>query len=164
MLTRIETITTFAASVLVLLLAFLTLGDVIGRNLLGSPLPGATELTELSLVGITFLLYPQLAYRQRHVVIDLFDNVTPPLMKRVQQFIAAALGAGTFAVLAWRLAVQGSRVASYGDVTPFLQLPLSPAYYFMAALSAVTAIAFLLTIFRVPGDDNHGAARHSGLE
>lgn len=164
MLNQIEKFTNPVASVLLLLLAFLTLGDVIGRNLLGSPLPGATELTELGLIGVTFLLYPQLAYRQQHIVIDLFDNVTPRAMKRVQSVLAAVLGAGVFAILAWRLGVQGLRVAGYGDITPYLQLPLAPAYYFMSALSALTAAGFLLSMFTLPEDRHAGTAVRPGAE
>ena len=164
MLRPIEQLTNVIASVLLLLLAFLTLGDVIGRNLLGSPLPGATELTELGLVGITFLVYPQLAHRNRHIVIDLFDHVTPMMIKRLQQALAGLLGAGVFVVLAWRLWVQGTRVAGYGDVTAYLQIPLAPAFYFMAALSAFTAVGFLLSMFSVPsGDHGHTSAR-PGIE
>ena len=42
--------------ILLLATALLTLADVVGRNLLNAPVPGATELTELALVAITFLL------------------------------------------------------------------------------------------------------------
>ncbi|MDN5925640.1 MAG: TRAP transporter small permease [Hyphomicrobiales bacterium] len=165
MLDRIESAISAIAGIILLGLALLTLGDVLGRNFLNHPLPGATELTELGLVGITFLLYPQVALRRHHIVIDLLDDFTAGWFKVLQNVLAGLLGGLFFAALAWRMTVQGQRIASYGDVTPYLQLPLSPAYYFMAFLSALTALAFFLTIFIAPREEaGEGHAPTMGLE
>ncbi|TWG92799.1 TRAP-type C4-dicarboxylate transport system permease small subunit [Mesorhizobium sp. J18] len=165
MLDRIEGAISVIAGVLLMCLALLTLGDVIGRNIFHQPLAGTTELTELGLVGITFLLYPQIALRRHHIVIDLFDGVAPQWLKAVQNVLAGVLGALFFAALSWRMVVQGGRVSSYGDITTYLHIPLGPAYYFMAVLSALTAIAFILTIFIAPRDaKREGHAPSLGIE
>jgi TRAP-type C4-dicarboxylate transport system permease small subunit len=132
------------AGIILLLMAGMTLGDVLGRNLFNSPIPGATELTEIALVAVTFLLYPQIAYRQTHISIDLLDNLMGVAAQRVQQFVGNALGATVFAAMARRLWISAGRTMSYGDVTPFLRLELGPVIYFMAVMSGITAIAFAL--------------------
>ncbi len=138
----IENAITILASLLLLLATLLTLLDVLGRNLLTRPVPGATELTELALVGITFLLYPRLAYRQQHIVIDLFDSFTGPLVRRFQQLLGGVLGAILFGAISWRLWVLAERSMGYGDVTAYLKLPLYPAFYFMSVLAGLTALGF----------------------
>jgi len=132
-----------AAAVLVGM-ALLTLADVLGRNFMRAPMPGATELTEIGLVVVTFLLYPMIAFRQRHITVDLFDHMMGKLVRRILDTSANLLGAAVFAGICWQLWKQAARVTQYGDVTAYLRIPLGPVVYFMAVLSALTAIGFLL--------------------
>jgi TRAP-type transport system small permease protein len=146
MLGKLDRAATGIASVLLFLTVLLTLFDVIGRNLLSHPLPGATELTELALVGITFLVYPRVALAQQHIVIDLFDGFTGITVKRLQQMLAGLLGAGLFGVIGWRLLTLAQRAHDYGDVTGYLKIPVHYALYFMAGFAGLTAICFAATI------------------
>ncbi|WP_138422362.1 TRAP transporter small permease [Maritimibacter alexandrii] len=132
--------------VLLLATALLTLADVVGRNLLNAPVPGATELTELALVAITFLLYPRVAWRDTHISVDLLDGIMGPHAKWLQRLLAALIGVAVFGVLAWRLWLLGDRISGYGDVTPYLRLPLGPVYYGMCILSGVTAIMYSMRV------------------
>lgn len=148
MLLRIyENISYAAAGLFLLILTFLTLIDVVGRNVFNSPLAGATELTEYALVGLTFLVYPVITLRRQHIVVDLFDSFVGRVAHVIQQLLAGGLGALVFGVLSWRLWKQAERVIEYGDVTPYLRLPVAPAYYFMAVLSGLTVIAFVVVAF-----------------
>lgn len=148
MIRAAEILIAWLAGLLLLLLLLITFADVIARNALNRPIAGATELSEIALVGVTFMLYPLAAWQKRHIVVDLLDNMMPPLVRRLQAAAAGLLGALLFAVLAWRLDLRGDRLATFGDVTPYLKLPLAPVYYFMAILSALTALAFLVTAVR----------------
>jgi len=130
--------------IMLLICAFLTLADVAGRNLLNAPLRGATEVTEILLVGIVFLLFPRIAWRDSHLAVDLLDNLLGRFLRRVMAVVAALLGAGLFAAMAYRLWFLAERVARFGDVTPSLRLPISPVYTGMAVLAALTAALLLL--------------------
>ncbi len=142
-----RTLSLFASSLAAAVLvgmALLTLADVLGRNLMRAPVPGATELTEIGLVIVTFLLYPMIAFRQRHITVDLFDHIMGTLVRRILDTAANLLGAAVFAGIGWQLWKQAARVAQYGDVTAYLRIPLGPVVTFMAVLSALTAIGFVL--------------------
>ena len=56
--------------------------------------------------------------------------------------LGSLLGAAVFAILAWQLWVLGARLASYGDVTSFLRIPLGPVIQFMSVMSGVTVAGF----------------------
>lgn len=169
MLRLMDRAATGVASVLLFLTVILTLLDVVGRNLLSHPVPGATELTELALVGITFLVYPRVALARQHIVIDLFDRWMGVTARRLQQMLAGILGAVLFGAIGWRLLTLADRAQGYGDVTGYLKLPIYPALYFMAVFAGLTALGFALTVvlavtapateFR---DDSHTA--NPGLE
>lgn len=146
MLGLIDRVTTGIASVLLFFTVLLTLFDVIGRNFLSHPIPGATELTELALVGITFLVYPRVALARQHIVIDLFDHWMSVTAKRLQQMLAGTLGAVLFGAIGWRLLTLADRAQGYGDVTGYLKLPVYPALYFMAVFAGLTAFSFAATV------------------
>lgn len=165
----IERFANVVGSLLLFLTAVLTLFDVIGRNVFSQPVPGATELTELALVGMTFLLYPRLAVRQQHIVIDLLDKWMGLAMRRIQQAFSGLLGAIVFGAIGWRLWVLAERSGVYGDVTAYLRLPLYPAFYFMSVMSLITAAAFLVivvTAFIAPAAEfeRHGDEEKLGYE
>ena len=167
MLRSIDRVATALASILLFLTVLLTLGDVIGRNLLSQPIPGATELTELALVGITFLIYPRLALQRQHIVIDLFDRVMGTLARRMQQALGGVLGAILFGVIGWRLLTLAERAHGYGDVTGYLKLPIYPAFYFMAGMSLLTAACFAVTgilAVTAPSRAFHDQDQAAGLE
>lgn len=136
-------------ALLLLVLALMTLVDVIGRNFLNAPLAGAAEVSELILVGVTFLLYPLVAYRQQHIAVDLFDTFTGPRIRRFQQILAGLLGAVLFALIAYRMWTHADRLVGYGDVTNYLKIPVAYAYYFMSVMSGITTIVFVGTMFGI---------------
>lgn len=162
MFNSVERVIGLIAGALLLFLLLLTFSDVVARNVLNRPIAGATELVEMALVGVTFTLYPLVAYQKRHIVVDLLDDFMPPLVQRVQAAVAGLAGALLFAIMSWRLALRGMSLDLYGEVTPYLKLPLSPTYYFMSLLAAVTTIAFLITVYnglRDGGGPAHGSQK-----
>lgn len=146
MIKRVETLVGILGAILLFLLMVITFVDVIGRNLLNHPLVGASELTEILLACIIFLMLPQVALRQRHIVIDLVDSAIGRIGKIVFDIIAVMFSAAMFALIAWQLWILGDKAAGYGDATPSLGIPLAPVFHFVAILAGVNVIAFLLTI------------------
>ena len=143
MIRAIENTATVCAALVLLLVSFVTFGDVVGRTIFARPFAGASELTELGLMGITFLVYPQLAYRQHHITVDLFDIPGGPRVRRLQEALAGLVGAAVFLALAYWLWVTAERSAQYGDETAALHIPLAAAQYFMSFSSGLTAAAFV---------------------
>lgn len=161
----IERFASATASIMLFLLACITLVDVVGRNFFSSPFAPATELTEVALVVITFLLYPQIAFRDEHITVDLLDVVMPAWARRIQFVVSGLLGALLFGVLAWRLGVQADRLYGYGEITAVLKIELYTVYYFMAIMSGLSALAFLaLSVLPPKGHPHHGAGEVRGIE
>ena len=146
----LERLFTLLACALVLALTAITLLDVLGRDLFNKPLSGATELTELLLLGMTFLFYPRIAWSGSHITVDLFDWFRAPLLRTIQRVVCSLMGALAFGGLAWQLGFNGVRAEGYGDITPSLGLHLSWALWFMALMAAITCFAFVLRMFIAP--------------
>lgn len=143
MIRRLETGVGVLASAVLFVLMLITVVDVFGRAVLRSPLPGASELTEIAMVFMVFLIYPQIAAKGQHICIDLLDGFMNDAMRRVQMLLSNLLGGLMFAALSWRLWIFGDRAAVFGDRTGYLEFPISLVFWFMSIMSAVTTIAFL---------------------
>lgn len=147
----VEKLVAIAASVLLFALMILMVADVIGRNLLSHPVQGATELTEIGLVTVTFLLFPSLAIRNGHIVADVADALHSRVLDVLKLVLTSLLGAGVFGLISWRMWLLGLNSASYGEASPTLQVPLPPFLFAAAILSGICALCFLASLRELPG-------------
>jgi TRAP-type C4-dicarboxylate transport system permease small subunit len=121
----------------------LTFADVVGRRLFNMPVFGANDITEHLMALIVFAGLPLLTARRGHLSIDLLDAwlLRPGLRwwhKVVDVLIAAVL-----ALVAWEYYVAVGEAQSINEVSPALTIPRAWMYAFMAATSAIAAVAAL---------------------
>ena len=138
------------AAVILLAMMLLTCADVVGRYFLGAPVRGAFELTEVMLACLIFIGLPLVTLRQEHVTVDVLDAVTPGWLLRVQHVVACVIASLATAYLAWRLWLRGDTMLAAGETTAQLKLTLAWLTYGMSALMTLTALAFLVLVFRRP--------------
>jgi TRAP-type C4-dicarboxylate transport system permease small subunit len=142
-----------AAAVLFAMMV-LTAADVVGRYLLNRPVAGAFEMTEMMLAALIYCGLPLVSQRREHIVIDTFDYLMSRGVKRGLDMAAEVLCSATLFGLAWLVFGRAGRVASYGDTTNVLKLPLAPVAYLMATMLLVGAIIHLWLIFVPHGEDD----------
>lgn len=131
-----------AAAMLLLALMLVVLVDVVMRNLINQPLPWGTELLEVMLGFMVFLLYPVLALGGGHITVDLIP--VRASLHRLQGVLAACAGTLLFALIAWCLGRQALRAAGYGEGTPLLHIPYSAVLGGMAVLAGLASLAFIV--------------------
>ena len=128
-----------------------TIVDVAGRYLLSRPLPGATEITELLLAATVFVGLAAVCLDDGHVTVDLLTSRLPPRLAAPRLLMARLVTAAALLLVGWRLAVHGERLASYGETSVYLRLPVAPVAYAAAALCVLAAaLALLLAALRRP--------------
>jgi TRAP-type C4-dicarboxylate transport system permease small subunit len=125
----------------------ITVIDVVGRYFFDSPLPGGFELTEFLMAGIVYTGIPPTSWRDGHISVDLFDDVTPNGLVPIRQILVHTACTACFGVFAWQLFDLARQIAVDGDVTEYLRLPSAPVVYFGAALFAVAAMIHLGKLF-----------------
>ncbi len=126
----------------------LTLVDVAGRKLLSTSVPGSLELTELLLVAVIFAGLPLVSLAGEHVVFDSLDPWLPRAVRRVQRLLVNALCVAALAGMAWLMWQKAGQMASYGDTTAQLKLPLGPFVMLMSVLLGVTAAVHALLMWQ----------------
>ncbi len=136
------------AGTALLAIMLLTGVDVVGRKFFDASLPGALELTELLMVVVIFAALPLVSLHAEHVVFDSLDGRLSPGVRRVQQIVVDGLCAASLAGLAWLMWSKGVQLASYGDITAQLKLPLHPFVKAMGVLCALTAAVHAVRVLR----------------
>jgi TRAP-type C4-dicarboxylate transport system permease small subunit len=125
------------------LMMVITFLDVCGRYLAGRPFPGSTEIIQVLLALSVVTILPAITWHGMHISVGLFESGSAASrFERARRTAVAALGAMTFVALAWLLWGYAGQTATNRDVIGYLQLPVAPMVYAMAALSAVTASVF----------------------
>lgn len=135
-----------AAAFLLLVMMMLVFIDVVLRNVFNSPLPWGTELLEVVLAGMIFLVYPVLAGSHGHITVDLIP--VSPRVQSFQRMLGAALGVVLFGIVAGCLVRQMLRAADFGEKTAMLNLPIAWILGTLAVFAAGTCLAFLAATFR----------------
>lgn len=129
-----------AGSALLLALMAVTVIDVIGRYILGAPLAGAFELTELLLCAMVFAALPLVSRAGGHVEVDLLVGLLPERAARAFGLFAAIVSAVALLYFAWRLALVAADLAETGARSNALAIPFAPFAGF-GALACVAAAA-----------------------
>lgn len=135
-----------AAALLLLLMMMVVFTDVVLRNVFNNPLPWGTELLELVLAGMIFLIYPVLASSHGHITVDLIP--VPPWVQSVQRLLGALLGVLLFGLVSGCLVRQTIRAAEFDEKTAMLNLPIAWILGALAVFAAATCIAFLAAALR----------------
>ncbi|EAV41761.1 hypothetical protein SIAM614_30851 [Roseibium aggregatum IAM 12614] len=135
-------------AVLLLTMMGLTIADVLGRYLFNSPVPGASELTELILAAVIFTGLPAASLDGDHVSVDIVaERLSSPAAALLSKLVAL-VSAGVLVMVSWRLWIIGDQFASYNGITPTLKLPLAPLGYLVSVLCMIAALICLADIVR----------------
>jgi TRAP-type C4-dicarboxylate transport system permease small subunit len=143
------------SAVVLFLMMAITAIDVAGRYILNMPLKGGFEMTELLLAALIYCGLPLVSWRREHIVIDTFDPLFPPRLKRALDIVAEVICAATLSGMGYLIFIRAVRVAEYGDTTTVLKLPLAPIVYLMGVMIVVAALIHLSLIF-VPHRSDEG--------
>ncbi len=145
-----------AGSVLFIMM-LITAVDVAGRYLLNKPLPGGFELTEVMLATLIYCALPLVSKQREHIVIDTFDFLMTPQIKRGFDIFSDLVCSVTLSGIGYLIFRRAVRVAEYGDTTNVLKLPLAPVAYVMSAMIVLAALIHIVLIF-VPHGEDDGAS------
>lgn len=134
----------------ILALMLLINSDVIGRNLLGAPVRGVTELVSLSIVGIVFLQLADTLHSGRFtradVLLDRLKRNRPAAAARLQAAFhgCGALLMGVILWAAWAPLVESVRIREYVGAIGDFTAPVWPVRLIMLVGLAVTMFTFVL--------------------
>ena len=145
-----ELLNRFAVGLL-LLLTFLTLGDILLRKFFSRGILGTLELSEFLMTTIVFFSLAQGEILQRNVSFDLALNRLPVRVRRQIHLLTRFVFGCFFGLIAAAVVVYGRSMQVVGEMSPDLLIPKYPFIYVTASgcaiLSLVLFLQFLSTLF-----------------
>jgi TRAP-type C4-dicarboxylate transport system permease small subunit len=143
----------WVAMLLLLLLMFITVGDVVGRYLVGiipgfGPIPGTFELTEIMLAVAVLTAIGHTQMRGGHISIDLVLAKFPPRVQAVVDSITDLLSLVIFVLVTWQTIKYAQLLYSSHDVSAVLRLPMYPFLILAAIGCFMFCLALLSTLMQ----------------
>ncbi len=126
----------------VLLFAMMTITavDVFGRYVLNSPVPGGFELVQYLMAVVIFASLPLTTAAERHLSVSLVGDRLRGRWRAIHRIVVLGVSFIALAVMSWRMALQAETLVRSQQVSGYLQLPLGPVAWLMAALAALAAV------------------------
>ncbi|MDJ0927357.1 MAG: TRAP transporter small permease subunit [Gammaproteobacteria bacterium] len=129
-------------------MATLVVISVLGRVLIGRPVPGDFEIVATGTAISVFLCLPWCQLQRGNLIVDLFLARLSPRVVAWLDLLSAAL-LGLLALLfAWRMALGWRDAIAYQDVSVILGFPLWWAYPFAVGSFLLLACACVVTATR----------------
>ncbi len=137
-----------AAGALMTLITLLTCVSIVGRELVGTTVPGDFELVALATGAAIGLFMPLCQVHRGNIVVDFFTARVPHRINARLDRLGTLLLALSFALLSWRAGVGGLNAWDTHSSTMLLGVPEWIAYATMVPGFALTAvIALYQTLF-----------------
>lgn len=130
----------YVAGVLLVSTMLLTVANVIGRRFFSQPIPGAIELTEVSMALIVYLGFAHAQDMGDHIAVDIVYLKLPEMIRPALNAIGALLSAAVAGMLAWQLYLFAVRMYDGGYTTSVLRVPL----HLVAFTCSLGALMFTL--------------------
>ena len=169
---RIALIVLLIGGIGMLLSMFLGVADVVGTQMLKSPVPGAYEITESTMTLIVFgaLAYAQI--RRAHIRVELLYTHVGPRAQAAMDVLADIAGLVFFGLLLWQAFQEAQYSYEINERTVgLIRFPLYPARIVLAAGTALMILRLTLDLIidvrRIftgePPDLDEAAIAESGL-
>ena len=143
----------WVSMVVLLVLMFLTVGDVVGRYLVGfipglGPVPGSFELTEFMLAVIVLTAIGHTQMKDGHISIDLVVERFSPRVQAIIDTVTNFLSLAMFALVTWRTIKYAQLLYESHDVSGVLRLPVYPFLVIAAIGTFMFCLAMLSSFLR----------------
>ncbi|MGE5766587.1 MAG: TRAP transporter small permease, partial [Bacteroidota bacterium] len=129
----------------VLLMATVSVANVVGRFVFGQSLFFAEELNQFLIVLVTFVGIGYAARKGRHIRMSAIYDSLPDAWRKALMVAIALVTAAAMFVLAYYSYIYVEKVAATGRVAPSLRVPVYLTFLWVPIGFAITGIQYLLT-------------------
>lgn len=135
------------AAVLILAMSLWITYDVLARSLLGIASPWSFDLSEYSLVWITFLGAPWVLMQDRHVRIEILVDVLPTRLQRLLGILVCLIAIVVCAIFTWRTGIAAIEYFERDVMMPRIwRIPRIWPYCIIPIGSGLLMVVFVLRL------------------
>lgn len=137
-------------SIALLCMMLLTFVDVVGRYVLGAPVFGASEMISTLLAIVIFLGLGIANARDKHIVVELFDQQIRGISPRVYDIMVQGFSVIAMCLIAYVMFDQAREAAHYDSRTIVLEWPLAWISGIVATLAVMSVVTQVLGLILSP--------------
>ena len=130
----------FGGVIAMLIIATVSIADVILRAVADSPIAGLNEITEVFFAVAIAACFPAGLTQRIHITVDLLANRYGPQVTAWLKFAGSVMLFWMFTLLAWRLADIAAELTEARDISTILEIPVWPFIWAVAGIVALGAI------------------------
>lgn len=132
-----------AGGALLVVITGMSVVSIVGRAVLGTPVPGDFELVQVGCGAAIAAFLPYCQLRRGNIIVDFFTTRASRRVQAGLDALGALLLAVVMAVLAWRAAAGMLTVRAAGEITMIVGFPVWLGYAAIVPSLALTALAGL---------------------
>lgn len=130
----------FGGVLVMLLIAGLTIIDVILRTVANAPIVAMNEITEVFFAVAVAACFPAGLTQRIHVTVDLLAKRYGPRLTAWLKVAGALLLLWLFSLIAWRLGAIAASLTETGETTIILQIPTWPFIWLVACFAGIGVV------------------------
>jgi TRAP-type C4-dicarboxylate transport system permease small subunit len=135
----------FAGGTVLVAITGMSVTSIIGRAVIGKPIPGDFELVQIGCAACIAAFLPYCQLKRGNIIVDFFTTKTSRRTQGWLDVLGALVLATVMALVAWRTAVGALGVKAAGEGSMILGFPIWIGYAAMAPSFALTAVVALYT-------------------
>jgi TRAP-type C4-dicarboxylate transport system permease small subunit len=146
LLTKICRFFAFCGGVMLILMALMSLGSIVGRTLFDKPILGDYELVQMMSAIAVAMSLPFCQMIRGHIIVDFFTTGMPRKVNKTLDIIASLVLSVAGFVFAWRISVGMLELQGNGDASMLLNLPtwwgyapMVPSFFLLGCAALYTA-------------------------
>lgn len=134
LMTRGLRLTAFLGAFFLLLVAGLSVADILVRQITGRPIHGAHDTAALLTIVIVAACFPAGLMERRQIKVTLIEAFVSPLANRIMRIIGELATGFMFLCIAWFLTQHAIKVSVRSEVSMILHWPVGPWWWAAAVL------------------------------
>ena len=141
-----------AGGALLVAITGMSVASIVGRAVLGTPVPGDFELVQIGCGAGIAMFLPYCQLRRGNIIVDFFTVRAPKQTQAALDAFGALALAAVMALLAWRTAAGMLTVKAAGEVSMIVGFPIWIGYAAIVpslALAALVGIATAVESWKV---------------
>ena len=134
---------------LIFMTVYCVFNVLVMRKALNSPIQGAEDLLQLTLVAVVAVAIPLGARTGAHIEIEVLESRMSKRFAKGSKILVKLLGIGLLVIMAWRLWESGINAVKFGESTQQLLISYEPFYYLLSVSIGLYAFILVLDIWRL---------------
>ncbi len=135
-----------------LVVAVLTVADILARWLANAPLAGVDDISKLTIIVVIAACFSAGLFERRQIQIQFLGSALGARASAIFDAFGAIATTVMFALMTWQVAIYAADVTSTGETTFLLRIPVGPVWWIatilLAACIPMQAIVSLSEIVR----------------